>query len=275
EAAARVDLQAAWGVDALPTEPGRDTAGIVAAAVAGELSALVVGGVDPADLPDPDAALAALDAADFVVSLELRPGAVTERADVVLPVAPVAEKGGTFWTWEGRERPFGDVLASSAMSDYRVLDLVADEMDVALGLRDLTAVRSEAAEIAVWDGERVAAPTTTAAEPPAVGPNQAVLATWHLLLDGGRLQDGEPWLAGTARRPVARLSSTTAAEVGVADGEALTVSTERGALTLPVVVTPMPDRAVWLPTHQTGHRVRATLGVDAGAVVTLSRGGAA
>jgi len=31
-----------------------------------------------------------------------------------------------------------------------------------------------------------------------------VLATWHNLLDSGRMQDGEPNLAGTARRPVAR-----------------------------------------------------------------------
>ncbi len=36
--------------------------------------------------------LAALDATPFVVSLEQRPSAVTDRADVVLPVAAVAEK---------------------------------------------------------------------------------------------------------------------------------------------------------------------------------------
>ncbi len=51
---------------------------------------------DPRDLPDPGAAPPALDAAGFVVSLEVRSSAVTERADVVLPVAPVAEKAGTF-----------------------------------------------------------------------------------------------------------------------------------------------------------------------------------
>jgi NADH-quinone oxidoreductase subunit G len=165
------------------------------------------------------------------------------------------------------------VLESNANSDYRVLDMLADEMDVQLGLRSLDAVRSEAAEIATWDGERVAAPSVDAAAPPAVGPNQAVLATWHLLLDAGRLQDGEPWLAGTARRPVARLSADTAAEVGLQDGELLAVGTERGTLTLPLVVTDMPDRVVWLPTNQTGFAVRSTLGADAGSVVTLSRGG--
>ncbi|WP_426563448.1 NADH-quinone oxidoreductase subunit G [Angustibacter sp. McL0619] len=273
DASARVDLAAAWGVDHLPFDEGRDTGEMLKAVSTGELGGLVVGGVDPADLPDPQAALDALDAAGFVVSLELRPSAVTERADVVLPVAPAAEKSGTFWNFEGRERPFGTVLESSANSDYRVLDMLADELGVQLGLRSLDAVRSEAAEIAVWDGERAAAPSVDPSTPPAVGPNQAVLATWHQLLDAGRLQDGEPWLAGTARRPVARLSATTAAEVGLADGELLAVGTDRGTLTLPVVVTDLPDRVVWLPTNQTGFAVRSTLGADVGSVVTLSRGG--
>ena len=60
------------------------------------MDALVVAGVDPADLPDPKAALLAIEAAPFVVSLELRTSAVTDRADVVLPVAAVPEKDGTF-----------------------------------------------------------------------------------------------------------------------------------------------------------------------------------
>ena len=68
-----------------------------------------------------------------MVSLELRAGAVTERADVVLPVAPAVEKSGTFLDWEGRERPFDQVLrTSNAMADLRVLDALAAEMGVTL-----------------------------------------------------------------------------------------------------------------------------------------------
>ncbi|MGZ4613584.1 MAG: NADH-quinone oxidoreductase subunit G, partial [Kineosporiaceae bacterium] len=96
EPAARVDVAAVWGVPALPGSPGRDTAGILAAVVSGRLGGLVVGGVDLDDLPDPVAARAGLDAAGFVVSLEVRATEVTRRADVVLPVAPPAEKAGTF-----------------------------------------------------------------------------------------------------------------------------------------------------------------------------------
>ena len=97
----------------------------------------------------------------------------------------------------------------------------------------------------------------------------AVLATWHLLLDAGRCQDGERFLAGTAQRPVLRLSAGHAAELGVGTGDAVTVRTDRGQVTLPLVVTPMPDGVGWLPQNSTGSTVRPTLGVDAGAVVRV------
>ena len=54
------------------------------------------------------------------------------------------------------------------------------------------------------------------------------LASWHQLLDGGRMQAGEPYLAGTARPVVARMSAATAAEAGVADGDKVTVATAGG-----------------------------------------------
>ncbi|MGL5859072.1 MAG: molybdopterin dinucleotide binding domain-containing protein, partial [Angustibacter sp.] len=268
---ARADVQAVWGSGDLPAQPGRDAAGILHAAQTGQVAGLVVGGVDPDDLPDPAAARAALRAASFVVCLEQRATVVTEHADVVLPVAAVAEKAGTFRTWEGRPRPFEDVLRSSAMSDHRVLHLLAAELDVDLGLPDIVSARAELAELAGWQGAQPPAPSVPSVPPPPVGPGQAVLSSWHQLLDAGRLQDGEPWLAGTARRPVARLSPGTAAEVGVVDGELVTVATDRGSITLPVVVTELPERVVWLPANQVGHPVRARLGADAGAVVTVRR----
>ncbi len=141
---ARAEVARAWGVAALPVEPGRDTGQILAAAEHG-LDALLVGGVDLDDLPDPAAARAALAAAPFVVSLELRPSAVTDRADVVLPVAAVAEKDGTFVNWEGRAGTFGPALSVPGIeSDLHVLRRIADEMDVHLGLPDAAAARARA-----------------------------------------------------------------------------------------------------------------------------------
>ena len=94
DAAARVDVATAWGVDSLPDTTGRDADAIVAALVSGELGGLVVGGVDPDDTGDPAAIRAALAAASFVVALELRETDVTRAADVVFPVAPVTDKAG-------------------------------------------------------------------------------------------------------------------------------------------------------------------------------------
>ena len=122
DATARVDVAAAWGVDSLPAKVGRDGDAIVAALIKSELGGVVVGGVDPDDTADPTAFRAALDAASFVVSLEIRETDVTRVADVVFPVAPVTDKSGTFVTWEGRPREFEAVFTNPAsLPDLRVL----------------------------------------------------------------------------------------------------------------------------------------------------------
>jgi NADH-quinone oxidoreductase subunit G len=270
---ARAEVARAWGVAALPDAPGRDTGEILAAAAAGELEALLIAGVDPGDLPDPAAALAALDAAPFVVSMELRASAVTDRADVVFPVAAMSEKPGTFVNWEGRGGAFGRVLdVPGIQSDLQVLNVIADEMDVHLGLPDAATARRELAALGQWQGSRPLAPSLPAAVRPAPERGEAVLATWHQLLDAGRMQDGDPYLAGTARPVRARLSAATAGEIGIADGDKITVRTGRGAVTLPAEVTVMPDRVVWLPANSGGCAVRRELGADAGALVTVGRG---
>lgn len=270
---ARQQVAEAWDVVGLPDTPGRDTAGIVEAACAGEIGGLVVGGVDATDLAHPRVEEAL--AKTFVVSLELRPSSVTAVADVVLPIAAHAEKGGTFVNWEGRVRPFEAALDSSAMSDYRVLDMLASELGIFLGTRTLAEVRAEMARMGPWTGGRPTAPSVSAGEVPSAGDGELVLATWHHLLDEGSLQDGEPFLAGTAARRRARVSTVTAEAFGLADGDLVTVSTASGAVTAPVEVVPgMVDHVVWLPTKSAGSHVRSTLGVGAGAVVTVRKGAA-
>ncbi|MBY6539264.1 NADH-quinone oxidoreductase subunit G [Rhodococcus sp. BP-349] len=266
--AARHTVAAAWGVDDLPATPGRDTVGILGA----DLRALVVAGVELDDLPDPDAARAALDRAPFVVALDLRSSEVTDRADVVFPVAAVAQKAGSFTTWEGRRRTFGAALPTpSMMADLRVLDAIATEMGHRLGLPDADAARRELDAAGSAPGTPDV-PNRGSASPTALGAGTAVLAGWRMLLDAGRMQDGETDLAGTARTPVARLSPATAADTGVSDGEPLTVSTDSGSITLPLRVTAMPDHVVWLPWNSAPSRVSASLHVAPGAVVRLSAG---
>lgn len=269
--AAREQTAAAWHISEVPVAPGRDTAGILAAAAGGELGALLVGGVELADLPDPDAALAAIDSVPFVVSLEVRESAVTELADVVFPVAPVVEKGGSFVNWEGRIRPFQPSLTSNANPDLRVLYTLADEIGVDLGLPDAGAAGDELATLGWWGGTRPSAPSVSANSAAEPGKGEARLASWRMLLDSGRMQDGEPSLAGTAREPVARLSAATAAEIGAAEGDSVTVSTTRGDISLPLEITDMDDRVVWLPMNSPGSAIYPQLGVTTGAVVSIGR----
>ncbi|MEH0822537.1 MULTISPECIES: NADH-quinone oxidoreductase subunit G [unclassified Micromonospora] len=272
EPAARAELGETWDIPAgvIPSQAGRDTDQIVAAAANGQLGALVVAGVDPADLADPRLAEQALDAVPFLVSLELRNSAVARRADVVFPVAPVVEKAGSFLDWEGRLRTFEAVLHTAAMTDGRVLDALAAQLDVRLGTGDVPSVRRELGGLPPTRVERPAAPSVAPAAVPQPGAGEAVLATWHQLIDLGSLTDGDEHLAGTARPPVARLGKGTAEALGVADGDPVTVGTDRGALTLPAEITEMPDGVVWLPTNSPGSTVRRSLGATSGAVVRLS-----
>jgi NADH-quinone oxidoreductase subunit G len=271
EPGARAEVARAWGVASLPSEPGRAGGQMLAAAADGDLDALVIAGVDPGDLADPAAALDALEATPFIVSLEIRASAVTDRADVVLPVAAVVEKAGTFVNWEGRPGTFGAVFAVPGVeSDLQVLGRIADEMDVHLGLPDAAAARRELNGLGRWRGARDAVPSSPELQAvPYAGPGQAVLATWHQLLDTGRMSDGEPFLAGTARPVVARMSAATAGEAGVADGGKVVVSTAAGAVTAEVRVTDMPNRVVWLPTHSPGCEVRRQLRAGHGTLVSL------
>ncbi|MGW0181651.1 NADH-quinone oxidoreductase subunit G [Nocardia sp. NPDC003345] len=273
---ARRQVCEVWDIPDLPGAPGRDTGAMLAGTTTGGV--FLVGGVELADLPDPAAARAALTAADFVVSLEQRHSEVTALADVVFPVATATEKSGTFRTWEGRPRPFVAALGddtvrrtAAPLSDQRVLHSLAAEMGVALGVPDTAAARAELDRLGPWTGTTAAAPRYPAAPAATAGPGTAVLAGWRMLLDRGRMQDGEPNLAGIARPAVVRLSAATAAEVGAADGDPVTVGTGHGTVTLPAAMTEMPDRVVWLPMNSPGCSLYTDLGAGPGSVVTVRR----
>jgi NADH-quinone oxidoreductase subunit G len=280
---ARAEVEQAWGV-AVPSRPGRDTAGIIAAAAAGQLGGLVIGGVDPYDLPDPRLAEQALSRARFVLSLEMRPSAVTRAADVVLPIAPAVEKSGSYLDWEGRRRTFettitsGSSLARASLPDCRVLDSLGVEMDVDLFTQTPKAAWAGFAALGTYrdikrDTSRHTSRKTSEKTPvPETSEGRVLLATWRRLLDRGSMQDGEPQLAGTARPAIALLSEATAADLGVHLGGRVTVSTQRGAITLPVAAADLPPGVVWLPGNSGPATVRRSLGVGHGAVVTV-RGG--
>ena len=260
----------AWGE--IPAQRGLDATQMLEAAADGRVKALVVGGVDLRDFDDPAAARKALGQVDFLVSLEVRRSEVTDRADVILPVAPPLEKNGTFINWEGRLRPFGQAIASRSQTDRLVFDALASEFGVDLGLHDLVGLYDQVNPLMQWNGQREEFVPAKASELVEVGQGEALLATHKPMLDAGRLQDGASMLAGSARRPVVFASRATVAGLGIDEGEELTLSTQRGSITLPLQFADLPDGVVWVPECSQGSIVHESLG-NFGSSVTLSAKG--
>ncbi|CAL8976933.1 NADH-quinone oxidoreductase subunit G [Tessaracoccus sp. O5.2] len=264
DASARVDVASHWGVASLPGEAGLGADEQFAAAADGSLKALVLAGVDPADLADPAAALAGLEAADFVISIEQRLSAVTERANVVFPAALLEEQSGHFLNWEHRHGRVRIVNKNvpSPMTDLRILAALADAMGSSLGFRASTQAYADFVELGAWDGTRPAAPAHRAA---AAGQG-LVAAGWRELLDASQGNDYELALRATARPAVARVSPATADRLGL--GEVATVTAGGVSTVLPLEVTSgMVDDVVWVPLNPgLGER----LPVVPGAAVTVA-----
>ena len=269
DSAARVDIAAAWGVDTLPATPGRTTHQIIEALGSQELDAVVVGGVDAHDLLNSNKVLETL-RKSFVVSLEIAHSSVTEVADVVLPVAAVTEKSGSFLNWEGRARAFDAAVAESLnRSDVRILSALADAMGESIMLGTVSATAREIAQLGKWDGARIEFSPVAPGSAPSVSGDQAVLTSWRRLLDMGTMQRGEDNLAGTRRQTVAVISEKRASAAGVVTGDQVRVSNSNGSITLPVLVEDIHDDAVWIPRNSFGSQALTALNAVHGELVTV------
>lgn len=269
DAAARADVATVWGIERVPSEIGLSSEEIFAAVNNDQIHALVVGGIDPHDAGNIHAALTALKGA-FVVSLEIASSEVTKIADVVLPVAAVPEKSGSFINWEGRARAFEVAVPDSLnRSDVRILTMISDELGRPIALPTVKSAAHELASFGEWDGTKATFTPVASTNVPKVAPNQALLTSWRRLLDESSLQAGEDNLAGTARKSVVVISPKRASSLGVVDGDAVRVSNEHGAVVLPVLVEAIHDDAVWLPRNSRGSHLLATLGVASGSLVTV------
>jgi NADH-quinone oxidoreductase subunit G len=269
--AARVDIQTAWSVDSLPTNPGRTTEEILDALNLDEtninaLDAVVVGGVDPMDIST--TALSKL-LNTFVVSLEISHSSITAIADVVLPVAAVVEKSGTFLDWQGSPRAFEKAIEDAlTRSDVRILSMLAEEIGAPIDLPTVAATRREIAAIGKWDGAKSEF-VKVAAKPATISGDKLILTSWRQLLDLGSLQMGEANLAGTARKAVAYISEGRAAKIGVSEGDLVKISSEQGSINLPVAIAQMSDENIWAPRNSEGSQLISTLGFVSGEVTAV------
>ena len=185
-----------------------------------------------------------------------------------------------FVTWEGRPRPFEAVFAStSSLPDLRVLAGIAEELDRPLGFRTVAEARAQMEEMGPWDGERATHGGFETGLRPSSTTGDYALATWKLLVDNGSMQDGDKHYRATGRAPVARMSRST--YDALRDGSSLASSAEvrptvtltgdRGSVTLPAQVADLADDVVWVPANSFGNGVLADL-ASPGSRVTVTKG---
>ena len=265
DASARVDIATAWSIDSLPSEIGMSSTEIINS----DLQAVLIGGVDPMDISaDAKAKLAK----KFVVSLEIRQSDITDIASVVLPVAAVVEKSGSFMDWQGSARNFEAAVEQSLnRSDVRILSMLADEIGKPINLATVKSARNEFESIGNWDGSKNSMKPVAATSAINPSSDEAVLNSWRNLLDKGSMQDGEDNLAGTARKSVVVISPARAKALGVSENDLVRVSNDYGAITLPCSINEIEDSSVWLPRNSQSSQLIRNLGTVSNSIVKVAK----
>ena len=142
---------------AVPRGGGLDVAAMVAQPRRGYL----VAGLE-AELDIGPAALQALEAADFTVALSAYRNATTERAHVMLPVAPFTETGGTFVNMEGLVQSFNGVVngQGDCRPGWKVLRMLGSLLELpGFHQESLDDVRREIApDLQAWARQGLAQP---------------------------------------------------------------------------------------------------------------------
>ena len=283
------NLAESWGE--IPKTPGRDTRSILEGLDAGDVRGLLLVGADPLrDTPDPSIAAAALDAAEYVVSIDMFLNDSNRNADVIIPAAGFAEKSGTVTNIEGRVQKLNQIRPAPGQSrpDWAIIDDIATRMESPLGLASSEMINKEISVVApayedvTWDllewdkQDGVVVPIQGAQAinhiPVAVGGSAAPQAelTLHVARtmydDGVRLRHS-PSLRKLAPGPVAHISPADAPKLGAKDGHQVRVVTSQGEGEFTVVLDDgTPSGVVYVPFNQVGG---AQLGTDAVVRVTV------
>ncbi|MGZ5113072.1 MAG: NADH-quinone oxidoreductase subunit NuoG [Usitatibacter sp.] len=212
------------------------------AMVASPRRAYVIAGVE-ADLDMGPRAIAALGEAEFTVALSAYRNETTERAHVVLPIAPFTETGGTFVNMEGRVQTFNAVVKAQGESRpaWKVLRMLGALLEVP----GFHAERLEEVRLAI-------APDLQAWAKAGLG-NEAAAMEWKLQAPGSALERiAEFPVYGTdpvvRRSPplqrtgdakaarTARMSAATAASAKLAAGDRVRIRAGQGEAQLAVAI---------------------------------------
>jgi predicted molibdopterin-dependent oxidoreductase YjgC len=256
----------------------------------GEVRFLLLVGTDPVrDIPNPRQAVLALDAAEYVVSIDLFLNDSNREADVVLPAAGFAEKEGTVTNLEGRVQKVNVIapVPGQARPDWAILDDLSDRAGRSIGLASAESIAKEISEVApayagvTWDhldweardgavvplsGSQPFSHIPVALKGDTAPTAPLLLHVARTLYDDGVMMRHTPMLRPLAPGPVVHLNPEDAKKAGAQDGHLVKVVTSHGEGEFSAVVDEeMPEGVVYVPFNQPGAEA---LGTDAVVRVT-------
>ncbi|MGH1490443.1 MAG: NADH-quinone oxidoreductase subunit NuoG [Acidimicrobiales bacterium] len=275
-----------------PDFEGKDTDGILRAAVAGEIDTLVLLGSDPIDdFPDSKLAREAFDHIDTIVAVDGFITSSSSRADIVLPAAMFGEADGTFCNLEGRLSPLIAKVTAPGLArpDWMIAAELGSALGIDLGFGSLEELRAEITSVVPsmadvdWaalltdDDGTLLRPERNwdlefgdAAPAPPASSYGLRLVVDRKLWDLGTMVQNSPSLAALPMRAELRLSPADVHIMNLVDHEFVTVDHGDISFDLPFVSDPtVAPRTAWLPARLPGFDVRELL--SAGRSVTNIR----
>ncbi|MGH3650249.1 MAG: NADH-quinone oxidoreductase subunit NuoG [Acidimicrobiia bacterium] len=264
--------------------PGKGTRAILEGLDSGEIRGLVMVGADPVgDMPDPRIAVRGLDAAEYVIAIDLFENDSNAYADAILPASGFAEKEGTATNVEGRVQKLNQIRPApgSARPDWAIIDDIAAQMDHPLGLASAEIITKEIAEtLPVYQGvthdalewehrDGIVVPMSgaqpfdhipvTLKGPGAPGAQFTLHRGRTMYDDGVRLRHCHS-LHPLAPGAVVHVNPADAPGLGITPGATVRVSTSHGEGQFSAVVDEgTPGGVVYVPLNQEGG---APLGTD-------------
>jgi NADH-quinone oxidoreductase subunit G len=205
-----------------------------------------------ADLDMGPQAAAALGKAEFCVALSAYRNATTERANVMLPIAPYAETAGTFVNMEGKVQSFNAVVKpqGDARPAWKVLRMLGTILDIpGFHVETIEEVRKAIApDLQAWAraglGSSIAPFTWELHAPRAAIERIAEFAIYGSDAIVRRSMPLQKTADGKASR-TARFNAATLARLKLNAGDRVRVRQGEGEATLPVALdAALPDGTV-------------------------------
>lgn len=239
-----------------------------------KLAAYILMGIEPEmDCADPSRALAAMDAADFVVVLNaFNSDKMKGYADVILPIAPFSETSGTFVNAEGRWQSFEAVVEplGDARPAWKVLRVLGNLFDCDgfdyVSSRDVREeLKSLTQNVVLTNDMEWRCPSTLTTNSQGI---EGISAQDMYAVDGLVRRASSLQQVARADKLAIRVNQSVATTAGLTDGQQAKAKKNDIEIILPVVIDArVPDNSALMPGVTTASLMH---GAPTGEV-TLSR----